>query len=45
MSGILITFEGVEGCGKTTQIALLRDHLDRRGFEIEVSREPGGIAG
>jgi dTMP kinase len=40
--GILITFEGVEGCGKTTQLALLRDHLESKGYAVEVTREPGG---
>jgi dTMP kinase len=41
-TGILISFEGSEGSGKTTQITRLVKRLKKRGFEIVTTREPGG---
>ena len=42
--GRFVSFEGIEGCGKTTQIALLSDVLKRRNILHSVTREPGGTA-
>ena len=41
--GLFISFEGVDGCGKTTQIKLLRDKLLSEDDRVELVREPGGI--
>ncbi len=40
--GLLISFEGSEGSGKSTQITRLADHLQRLGREVVAIREPGG---
>jgi len=40
--GIFIVFEGVEGAGKGTQITKAREHLESLGYEVLVTREPGG---
>ena len=41
-SGAFLTIEGLDGSGKGTQIRLLTDAIDRFGFELALSREPGG---
>lgn len=41
-SGIFITFEGIEGCGKTTQIKRVADMLRTHGHQVTLTREPGG---
>ena len=40
--GKLITFEGIDGCGKTTQMRLLGQYLTERGVAVVSTREPGG---
>lgn len=42
MKGLLISFEGTEGCGKSTQISLLSARLRSRGIPVRTVREPGG---
>ena len=40
--GVLISFEGPDGCGKSTQVKLLERVLRRKGHPVLVTREPGG---
>lgn len=42
MTGLFISFEGVDGVGKTTQVERLRAALEAAGREVVVTREPGG---
>lgn len=44
-AGRLITFEGGEGAGKSTQAALLADRLRAAGIDVDTTREPGGTDG
>lgn len=39
--GLFITFEGADGCGKTTQLNLLNEYLEKEGYNVLVTREPG----
>ncbi len=41
---MFISFEGIDFCGKTTQINLLKKYLENLGRRVEIIREPGGTA-
>ncbi len=43
MSGLFITFEGVEGAGKTTALSYIHNQLTEAGYQVIRTREPGGI--
>ncbi|MBP3326911.1 MAG: dTMP kinase [Coprococcus sp.] len=42
MKGIFITMEGPDGAGKSTQIDMLRSYLNDRGYDVLITRDPGG---
>jgi dTMP kinase len=42
MSGLFITFEGMDGCGKSTQLEMVARAFGARGLDFVVTREPGG---
>lgn len=44
MAGLFITMEGTDGSGKTTQLELLRDYLEKKHFDVVMVREPGGTS-
>ena len=39
--GLFVTFEGIDGCGKSTQVTALKDSLEKKGTKVIVIREPG----
>ena len=41
---MFLAFEGVDGAGKSTQARFLAEHLERKGREVVICREPGGTA-
>ena len=40
--GIFITMEGPDGSGKSTQISRLKEYLEKEGYNVLITREPGG---
>ncbi|MFP4163443.1 MAG: dTMP kinase [Chitinispirillaceae bacterium] len=40
--GLFVTFEGIDGCGKSTQLSRVADMLRAQGYTCTVTREPGG---
>lgn len=42
MKGVFITMEGPDGAGKSTQIDMLKSYLNDRGYDVLITRDPGG---
>ena len=42
MRGLFISMEGPDGSGKTTQIEKLKEYFSNKGYEVVITREPGG---
>ncbi len=40
---MFITFEGLDFCGKSTQVELLKKHFEEKGKTVKIIREPGGV--
>ena len=40
--GLFISFEGLDGSGKTTQIQMLKEHLNKENYPVIITKEPGG---
>jgi len=44
MQGIFITLEGIDGSGKDTQAKMLAKYLEKKGYSVLITREPGGTS-
>ena len=41
--GLFITFEGTDGCGKSTQLEMSAEFLRKKGYDVVITREPGAL--